>query len=319
MRAVYLDDSGIYTDTDIKMRVVSMKQTFLTGTYLTKDQTGGEYHCHWYDTEDTAACHQYNARMVDEWLEVGRVPGVLMVGAGYMLDNGLPYSFGTGFGKNALVGVRSGVVTFVKFEPGDKFCPLVATPDERRWAHDSAECKPEQALMRLFDLLTLNPLRGDAQYLVDRETGKFTYVDNGSMLTFPLVMEEGDAGRALEKLLDRHPDTLTYDIVREFAAKVARAEADEVYERFVIEYSTSVNRDWTKRTWDLPDPDSDEFKSLMNWMGISDKHLRRLPAWRLAGEAGTIPGQGDKAVTDAAQWRLWVSELGELLKKEITT
>lgn len=41
-----------------------------------------------------------------------------------------------------------------------------------------------------------------------------------------------------------------------------------------------ANADWTKRTWDLPDPDSAEFADWLEQAGTSLEQLKRLPVWR---------------------------------------
>lgn len=38
------------------------------------------------------------------------------------------------------------------------------------------------------------------------------------------------------------------------------------------------NADWTKRTWDLPPEDSEEFKELLKISGMTLAQFRKLPA-----------------------------------------
>lgn len=48
-----------------------------------------------------------------------------------------------------------------------------------------------------------------------------------------------------------------------------------------------INADWTKRTWDLPQPGTPEFENWMRENGLTLEDVKKLPAYRFA-KPGTV-------------------------------
>jgi len=71
---------------------------------------------------------------------------------------------------------------------------------------------------------------------------------------------------------------------------------------------TVYNADWPKRTWDLPEPGSKEFKEFLRGLGITEEKLKQMPVYQHRIAEKTGGGNGRRQINCGKEGKNGVEE-----------